>query len=326
MKDSLLSVEGLAVHFPTRSGVARAVDGIDLEIDSGRTLALVGESGCGKTVTALAIPRLVPAPGRIVAGRILWKGEDLLRLEEAHLRRLRGAQIAMVFQEPSTALDPIFTVGDQIGEVLRWHCGASASQARAAAVDALAAMGLGDPLRVVDQIPEQLSGGMRQRVALAMAMAAEPQLLIADEPTTALDVSLQAQVLDLIREVQARSGVALLLVTHDLGVVSEMAQEVAVMYAGKIVERASRDELFGAAAHPYTRGLLASLPRLDGPPRAVNPIPGSVPDARCWPTGCRFRERCPIASERCAVEEPLLTPLSNSHGVACHHPDGEPSA
>ena len=323
-----LRIEGLAVEFPASradESPARAVDGIDLEVPAGRTLALVGESGCGKTLTACSVLRLLPKPGRVVAGRVLWKGADVLSFDGRRLRRLRGGEIAMVFQDAAAALDPVFTVGEQVAEVLRVHRGLSRGAARAAAVDELARAGLPRPERWAREVPHRLSGGMKQRAALAIALAGGPELLLADEPTTALDVSVQAQVLELLASVQEQEGIGILLVTHDLGVVAESANEVAVMYAGRIVERVGRDQLFREPLHPYTRGLLTSLPRLEGPLRALVPIAGQVPQPRERPSGCAFRTRCPLASERCLEEEPRLSAWNGSavHELACHHPEGE---
>ena len=324
-----LCIEGLVIEFPAAGpgeSPARAVDGIDLEVTAGRTLALVGESGCGKSLTACAVLRLLPAAARVVAGRVLWKGADVLTFDRRRLRRLRGGEIAMVFQDAAAALDPVFTVGEQVAEVLCVHRGLGKRAARAAAVDELARVGLPQPERWAGEYPHRLSGGMKQRAALAIALAGGPQLLVADEPTTALDVSVQAQVLELLSSVQARDGIGILLVTHDLGVVAQSAHEVAVMYAGRVVERAQRDELFREPLHPYTRGLLASLPRLEGPRSLLAPIAGQVPDPRERPSGCAFRTRCPVASDRCRKEEPPLNPWSGnpSRAVACHHP-GEQS-
>jgi peptide/nickel transport system ATP-binding protein len=323
----LLELDGLQVHFETEEGTSRAVDGVSYKIHAGETLGVVGESGCGKSVTALSILRLIPdPPGRIVGGRIRFRDRDLARLSEAEMRQVRGNRIAMIFQEPMTALNPVFTVGDQIAEVVRLHRGASAAEARARAIEMLERVGIPSPERRVDEYPHQLSGGMRQRVMIAMAMACDPELLIADEPTTALDVTIQAQVLELIRELQRSSGMSVLLITHDLGVVAENAHHVAVMYAGKVVEYAPVDELFARPRHPYTIGLFRSLPDLVAPGERLQTIPGIVPAAHAFPSGCRFRTRCPIAVEHCAAVEPPLAPLAaegpsseaHVHTVACH--------
>jgi len=308
--------------------VARAVDGVDLTIHAGETLGVVGESGSGKSVTALSIMRLLPAPpARYAGGRILFRGEDLLTKSDAELRRVRGDEIAMIFQEPMTALNPVFTVGDQIMETVRQHRGYDAARARVHALEMLNKVGIPAPERRVDEYPHQLSGGMRQRVMIAIAMSCDPQLLIADEPTTALDVTIQAQILDLIRGLQQSAGMSVLLITHDLGVVAETAQNVAVMYAGKVVEYASASDLFERPRHPYTIGLLRSLPQLARPGERLATIPGVVPSATRFPSGCRFRTRCSLATAECAVDEPRLLPLqplrlqaqAETHTVACHH-------
>ncbi len=319
----ILEVRGLRTHFFSEEGTSRAVDGVDLVIHEGETLGVVGESGCGKSVTALSVLRLIPEPpGRIVEGRILFRGQDLLKLSEAEMRRVRGNDIAMIFQEPMTALNPVYTVGDQIMEAVRLHRGASPAEARERAIEMLAKVGIPSPAQRVDEYPHQLSGGMRQRVMIAMAMSCDPKLLVADEPTTALDVTIQAQVLDLMNQLQEEEGMSLMLITHDLGVVAETAHHVAVMYAGKVVEYASVERLFNAPRHPYTIGLFRSLPDLAGDRAGRLPtIPGIVPSAFRFPSGCRFRTRCPIATERCAREEPPLVavPDDPDHQVACHY-------
>ncbi len=320
----LLRIEGLRTHFLTDDGVARAVDGVDLTIHAGETLGVVGESGSGKSVTALSIMRLLPSPpARYVGGRVLFRGEDLLAKSDAELRRLRGNDIAMVFQEPMTALNPVFTVGDQLMETVRLHRGYDAARAREHAIQMLTRVGIPAPERRVDEYPHQLSGGMRQRVMIAIAMSCDPALLIADEPTTALDVTIQAQILDLVRELQRSTGTSVMLITHDLGVVAETAHRVAVMYAGKVVEHAPVVALFEDARHPYTRGLLRSLPELARPGERLATIPGVVPSATRFPSGCRFRTRCARASARCAEEEPALVSVAagSEHTVACHHPE-----
>jgi oligopeptide/dipeptide ABC transporter ATP-binding protein len=307
---SLLEITGLRVAF----GTAAPVDGIDLSLEAGRTLGLVGESGSGKTLTALAIMGLVPPPGRVVAGRIELAGRDLLGLDERTLRGLRGAAAAMVFQEPMTALNPVLTVGAQIAEAAALH-GAGPAAARARALEMLRLVEIPDAERRLDAYPHQLSGGMRQRVMLAMALTAGPRLLIADEPTTALDVTIQAQVLDLLGALQRRLGMAVLLVTHDLGVVAERADQIAIMYAGRIVETGGAPAVLGAPAHPYTRALLASLPV---PGRArLDAIPGTVPDPARLPSGCRFRDRCRDAIADCARVDPALRPVGAQRRAAC---------
>jgi len=320
----LLELRDLRTSFDGDAGVARAVDGVSLRIGVGETLALVGESGCGKSVTGLSILRLVPSPpGRIDGGAVLFRGEDLLRCSLERMRQVRGNEIAMIFQDPMTALNPVRTVGAQIVESLRLHAGLDRRAARARAIELLTRVGIAGPKRRIDEYPHALSGGMRQRVMIAMAMACGPSLLIADEPTTALDVTIQAQILGLIRELKQRDGTSVLLITHDLGVVAETADRVAVMYAGRLCEEAPLAELFERPQHPYTIGLFQCLPGLRSRHEPLVPIPGTVPSADRWPSGCRFRTRCPIATQRCAVEDPELS-VRSSHGghrVACHHVD-----
>jgi oligopeptide/dipeptide ABC transporter ATP-binding protein len=314
----LLSVRGLKTQFFTEDGVVPAVDGIDLEIKSGQTLGLVGESGCGKSVTGLSLLRLVAAPGRIVAGDITLKGESLLALPETEMRRRRGPQIAMIFQEPMTSLDPLFPVRDPLIEALRTHKGLSKREARAQAIELLRSVGIPNPERRVDSYPHELSGGMRQRVMIAVALSCRPAVLIADEPTTALDVTVQAQILELLRQLQAETGTAILLITHNLGVVAENCDAVAVMYAGRVVETGPIRALFRNPRHPYTQGLLHAVPRLDHPPKQpLATIPGTVPNLLRLPVGCRFRDRCPWAQAKCAQEEPNLLPVDPGHSAAC---------
>ncbi len=313
----LLEVRDLRVSFFTPRGEVRAVDGVSFTIDEGETFGLVGESGCGKSVTALSLLRLLDGSGRIVGGDIVFAGRTLLALSEEEMRSLRGDQIAMVFQEPMTSLNPVFTVGYQIGEVLEVHRGMSRKQARAEAIELLRLVEIPEPERRVDAYPHQLSGGMRQRVMIAMALACRPRLLIADEPTTALDVTIQAQILDLLAHLQEQFGMAVLFVTHDLGIVAERARRVAVMYAGRIVEEAETATLFRNPLHPYTRGLLRSIPRLGMRVRRLAAIPGSVPDPLALPSGCRFRDRCTYAVARCAEIDPQLEPFGDSRAVAC---------
>jgi oligopeptide/dipeptide ABC transporter ATP-binding protein len=321
----LLDVRDLVVEFDTARGTVRAVDGVDLSIARGGTLGLVGESGCGKSVTSLAIMRLLDPNAHIRRGSIEFDGRDLVPLEESAMRRLRGSRLAMIFQEPTTSLNPVFTVGSQVAEALRIHRGLRRDLAWAGAVELMRQVEIPDAERRAASYPHELSGGMRQRVMIAMAISCEPALLIADEPTTALDVTIQAQILDLLRDLKQRLGMSLLLITHDLGVVATEADEVAIMYAGRIVERAPSRALFAAPAHPYTQALLASLPRLERRAERLTPIPGSVPDLLELPSGCRFRDRCPRASERCAREDPQLAEIAPGRAVACFHPtvDGE---
>ena len=315
---ALLEVRDLRVTFFTPAGEVRAVDGVGFSVAAGRTLGLVGESGCGKSVSAFSILRLVSPPGRIVGGSIRFDGRELLELSEREMRALRGNHIAMVFQEPSSSLNPVFTIGSQIGEAVRLHQKVDRREARRRAIALLELVEIPEAAHRVDAYPHQLSGGMRQRAMIAMALSCEPRLLIADEPTTALDVTIQAQILDLLAGLQRRLGMALLLVTHDLGVVAQRADNVAVMYAGRIVEQAPVERLFDAPLHPYTRGLLNSVPRL-GTERArrLDAIPGVVPDPLHWPSGCRFRDRCAIAVAACAAVDPALEQHGDAHLAAC---------
>ena len=316
--DVVLDVRDLKTHFKTERGFFRAVDGVSFQVARGRTLAVVGESGCGKSVTSLSIMGLVPEPPGIKAGgEILFEGKDLLAKSRAELEQIRGAKIAMIFQEPMTSLNPVYRVGDQIVEGLVKHRGLSARAARERAIEMLRLVRIPSPETRVDAFPHEMSGGMRQRVMIAIALACEPQVLIADEPTTALDVTIQAQVLDLMRDLKSRLGTAIILITHDLGVVAEMADDVVVMYAGKVVERASVAQLFEDAQHPYTLGLLASVPRLDADQERLQTIDGMVPTPETMPAGCRFAPRCTLASDRCLSEMPPLRELTAGHQVAC---------
>jgi peptide/nickel transport system ATP-binding protein len=321
--EPLLAIENLKTHFYTIDGVVRAVDGVSYAVNAGETLAVVGESGCGKSVAALSILRLIPSPpGRIVSGTIRFQGTDLLTLSEAEMRSIRGNKISMIFQEPMTSLNPVLTVSRQIAETLRLHQGLDSSAAGRRAVEMLRLVRIPEPERRARQYPHQLSGGMRQRVMIAMALACNPKLLIADEPTTALDVTIQAQILDLMRELKAKIGAAIILITHDLGVVAEMAQRVAVMYAGRKVEEAPVRALFSNPSHPYTLGLLASVPRLGAtlgqhaPPRLVE-ISGTVPSLRDPIIGCAFAPRCSFVTERCRREIPPLETKGAEHLAAC---------
>jgi oligopeptide/dipeptide ABC transporter ATP-binding protein len=318
----LLQVKDLRTSFFTPEGEVRAIDGVSFEIGEGKTLGLVGESGCGKSVTSLSIMRLVPSPpGRIVGGEIFYRGRDLLKLNKEEMRKIRGNEISMIFQEPMTSLNPVFTVGNQIGEAIRLHQGLGKKETRRKTIDMLRLVKIADPESRVDAYPHQLSGGMRQRVMIAMALSCNPSLLIADEPTTALDVTIQAQILELMKELQQKIGMALLLITHDLGVVAEQADEVAIMYAGKIVERASAERIFTRPLHPYTVGLLNSLPGAGTKKkRRLAAIPGVVPSPLDVPSGCRFRDRCPRAAALCADAEPQLVELEPGHWAACHFP------
>jgi peptide/nickel transport system ATP-binding protein len=325
--ERLLEIEDLRTYFFTRDGVVRAVDGVSIEVRRGETLGVVGESGCGKSVTSLSILRLIPEPpGRIVSGAIRFAGTDLLKLSEAEMREIRGNEISMIFQEPMTSLNPVLTVSRQISETLMLHQGLDARGAAARAVEMLRLVKIPEPERRAQQYPHELSGGMRQRVMIAMALACNPKLLIADEPTTALDVTIQAQILDLMRELKQKIGAAIILITHDLGVVAEMAQRVVVMYAGRKVEEAPVKELFRRPRHPYTVGLLNSVPHLGAtrgratPPRLAE-IPGMVPSLREEIVGCAFAPRCPFVTDRCRRETPVLETKGAAHVVACFETD-----
>jgi len=314
----LLEVENLVTVFQTSEGVVRAVDGVDFRVGAGETVALVGESGCGKSVSALSILRLVQAPaGRIESGRVLLDGVDLAGLPEPEMRKVRGARIAMIFQEPMTSLNPVLTVGFQIAEAVQLHRGLSRAAAWAEAVKMLELVEIPDPAERARAYPHQLSGGMRQRVMIAMALSCGPELLIADEPTTALDVTIQAQILELLDGLRARLGMALLLITHDLGVVAERAERVLVMYAGRVVEEGPVSEVFSDPCHPYTKGLLRSVPRLGRPRSKLDTIEGFVPRLTELPSGCRFRNRCEFAEPQCAVVDPPLGKFGAGRGAAC---------
>jgi len=328
MPDPLLHVDGLKTFFELEEGTVQAVDGVSFAIGKGETLGLVGESGCGKSVTAMSILQLNPVPPtRYASGRILFEGRDLLTLPPRELRKVRGNAIAMIFQEPMTSLNPVYTVGDQIGEVLRLHRGMTPPQARAASIAMLQKVGIPSPDERVDTYPHQMSGGMKQRVMIAMALACGPQLLIADEPTTALDVTIQAQILELLAQMQAEMGMSILLITHSLGVVAETADHVAVMYAGRIVEYASTADLFATPRHPYTFGLLQSLPEMHKPGQErLHEIAGTVPSPLSWPSGCRFRTRCFNAQPKCAEVDPQLVSGGAGRLLACHYPVGTEQA
>jgi peptide/nickel transport system ATP-binding protein/oligopeptide transport system ATP-binding protein len=314
----LLSIEGLRTVFHSASGDVPAVDGVSLSVAKGRTLGIVGESGCGKSMLSLSVMRLVPQPGRIAAGRVMFDGRDLIGLPPAEMRAIRGNRIAMIFQEPMTSLNPVFTVGDQITEAMRAHDrSASAGALKSRAIAALGRVRIPAPDRRFDEYPHQMSGGMRQRVMIAMALACEPDLLIADEPTTALDVTVQAQILDLLRELQQQSGMAIILITHDLGVVAEMADEVAVMYSGRVVERTSGTAIFDDPQHPYTLGLLGSIPKIEETQERLLAIEGAVPAPFALPPGCRFHPRCVFREPACEAEIPALRDVGGGHLAAC---------
>jgi oligopeptide/dipeptide ABC transporter ATP-binding protein len=315
----LLDVRDLKTYFFTDGGVVRAVDGVTYTVQPGETVALVGESGCGKSVSALSVMRLVAAPaGRIVGGRVLFQGRDLLTLDEESMRKVRGREIAMVFQEPMTSLNPVLSIGRQLTEPLEIHLRMPHEQARQRAVDLLTTVGIPDPERRLTQYPHQFSGGMRQRMMIAMALACNPALVLADEPTTALDVTIQAQILELMRDLARERGIALVLITHNLGVVARYADRVNVMYAGKMVEQGSARDVYAAPRHPYTMGLLRSVPRLDVPRKAkLQPIDGQPPDLTRLPPGCAFAPRCQYAVARCQTEVPPLMPVAADHASAC---------
>ena len=315
---SLLEIADLKTHFVTDRGVARAVDGVSFDVSRGQTVALVGESGCGKTVTALSIMRLVPdPPGKIVNGRVVFQGRDLLGLTERQMRSVRGKEIAMIFQEPMTSLNPVFRVGAQVAEAIILHQKVSKREARKRTVELLDKVGIPEAEKRADEYPHQMSGGMCQRVMIAMALSCNPALLIADEPTTALDVTIQAQILALLRELQQEFHMSILLITHDLGIVAETAENVAVMYASKIVEWAPCTGLFREPLHPYTVGLFRSLPRLEGERKRLRVIPGTVPSPLDFPSGCKFHPRCPIAADKCATDEPELMDAADGRLAAC---------
>ena len=319
--ERLLEVRGLKTYFFTEAGVVKAVDGVDLYVKHGEVLGLVGESGCGKSVTAFSIIQLVGVPGKVVAGEVIFDGDDLLKMNDAEIRRVRGNRIAMIFQQPTSCLNPVFKVGDQISEVLEIHQTLGKKAGRERAVELLKLVGIPEPEKGVEAYPHELSGGMAQRVMIAMALACMPELLIADEPTTALDVTIQAQILDLLRDLQSKTGTAIILITHDLGIVAEMCERVAVMYAGRIVEEAGVETLFSNPKHPYTIGLLGSVPVLGVVKDKLDVIPGSVPNLINLPRGCQFAPRCRPRVERnleiCTQQEPELKFIQPQHQVRC---------
>jgi len=321
MSRHLLEIRGLKTHFATDEGMVHAVDGVDLAIDRGETLGVVGESGCGKSVTALSVMRLLAMPpARIVAGEILWQGRDLLRLGAEEMRRIRAREIAMVFQEPMTSLNPVYSIGEQIAEVIRLHQGIGRRAALEKTIDMLKLVHIPHPERRVRDYPHQFSGGMRQRVMIAMALSCNPKLLIADEPTTALDVTIQAQILDLLAELKEKFGMAVMLITHAMGVIAETAQRVVVMYAGKVIEEAAVEELFSEPRHPYTQGLIRSIPRIDTAAlskQRLEAIAGVVPSLLEPAPGCRFAPRCCFARAQCTAQTPPLREIRRGHKVAC---------
>ncbi|HEY2524558.1 MAG TPA: ABC transporter ATP-binding protein [Candidatus Binataceae bacterium] len=314
----LLEVKDLRTSFFTDAGEVRAVDGVSFAVEPGKLMGLVGESGSGKTASVLSVMRLLPESARVVGGAVMFEGRDLLKLSEPEMRAVRGAKIAMIFQEPMTSLNPVFTIGSQIGEAVRLHQRTARRETLERTIEALRLVGIADPERRVNDYPHQLSGGMRQRVMIAMALACNPRLLIADEPTTALDVTIQAQILDLIRELQARLGLAVILVTHDLGIVAQYADDVTILYAARVMEQAPSAELFRNPLNPYTRGLLESIPGADGQHhRRLRAIAGTIPSALRPPSGCRFHPRCPMAIDECARVDPPLAAKASQHLVAC---------
>ena len=326
MADAVLEIRDLVTEFRTDHGVVRAVDGVAFSIPARGTLGLVGESGSGKSVTALSIMRLVASPGRVASGEIRYNGKDLVTLPIEEMRAIRGNRIAMIFQEPMTSLNPVHTVGDQVGEAVRLHQKKSRAEARTIAIEMFRLVGIPSPEERIDAYPHQLSGGMRQRVMIAMALACKPDLLIADEPTTALDVTIQAQILELLKSLQRELGMSILLITHDLGVVAETCDEVVVMYAGRVVEQAPTKTLFASPRHHYTAGLLASVPAYgDGTHERLREIKGIVPSLWELPKGCKFSDRCPAVQDRCRAEEPELLQLGGSK-VRCHFPLPEAGA
>jgi len=315
---TLLSVENLVTSFRTSAGEVRAVDGVSITVEHGQTLGIVGESGCGKSVLSLSIMGLLAHPGRVTEGRVMLEGRNLLDLSSRQMRDVRGREIGMIFQEPMTSLNPVYSIGYQITEAMRAHDPkASNAELRARAVAVLDRVRIPSAARRFDEYPHQLSGGMRQRVMIAMALACKPKLVIADEPTTALDVTVQAQILELLRELQAETGMGIILITHDLGVIAEMADKVAVMYAGRVVERSASADLFDDPQHPYTLGLLGSIPRVDEDKTRLTAIEGTVPPPFAWPPGCRFAPRCPFSVEACTVSPPPLREVAPHHSAAC---------
>ena len=328
MTENLLSVKNLKTYFRTEAGEAKAVDGVSFDIDRGETLGLVGESGCGKSVTSLSVMRLVPEPpGKTVGGEIRYRGQDLVQISDDDMRKVRGNDIAMIFQEPMTSLNPVFTCGYQIDEAVILHQGLNPTQAREKTVEMLKLVGIPDPEQRANEYPHQLSGGMRQRVMIAMALSCNPDVLIADEPTTALDVTIQAQILELLEKLQTELGMAVLMITHDLGVIAEVADRVAVMYAGKVVEMSEVNRIFKTPRHPYTIGLLESIPKLNEQKETLSVIPGTVPEATRFPVGCRFAPRCSQADDVCLREEPPLLAIeedevAGTHQVACWFAEG----
>lgn len=323
MSEKLLEVKNLHTYFDTEAGVVKAVNGVDFHIEAGKTLGIVGESGSGKSVTSMSVIRLLDYPGKIAAGEVIYRGEDLTKVSEARMRAIRGNEISVIFQEPMTSLNPVFKVGKQIGEALILHQNLTKKEARQRSIQLLRDVKIPRPEKVVDDYPHQLSGGMRQRVMIAMALACNPAILIADEPTTALDVTIQAQILSLMNDLKNDQNTAILFITHDLGVVNQMADDVVVMYCGEVVEYASVDEIFGKTKyqHPYTEGLLDSIPRIDTQSKRLDPIPGAVPHPLDLPKGCKFAPRCKFATEKCHNEHPQLVAVNGGQKVRCFYPE-----
>ena len=318
MSSKLLKISGLKTYFYTEEGIVPAVDGLDLELDEGETLAVVGESGCGKSVTSLSILRLIPnPPGKILDGEILYKNEDLLKKTEKEMRKIRGNDISMIFQEPMTSLNPVFTVGHQIMETLRFHQGLNREQARERAIEMIRLVGIPTPEKVVDNFPHQMSGGMRQRVMIAIALACNPKILIADEPTTALDVTIQAQILRLLSDLKKKTNTAIILITHDLGIVAQIAENVMVMYAGEAVEYADVKSIYREPLHPYTIGLLKSIPKMTEDRDKLYNIKGTIPSPNNYPKGCRFAPRCEHTMDICMNKKPNLIQLDNGRKIRC---------
>ena len=321
---SLLDIKNLSIHFQTEEGDVCAVNGIDLSVEPGKTLGLVGETGAGKTTTALGILRLVPEPGKVLSGTIEYKGKDIMKMSEKEVQDIRGNEISMIFQDPMTALNPVMTVGDQVAEVVLRHQNCSKSEAQGRMIEILGKVGIG--AERAGDFPHQFSGGMKQRVVIAIALACNPALLLADEPTTALDVTIQAQVLEMIKELQEKQGTSMLLITHDLGVVAETCDKVAIMYAGEIVEYGTLEHIFNHVLHPYTKGLFDSLPSLDRDVHRLHPIDGLMPDPSNLPEGCKFHPRCPWATPECSQREPALSEIEPGHLVRCLLAEGKERA
>ncbi|HNS67600.1 MAG TPA: ABC transporter ATP-binding protein, partial [Mesotoga infera] len=319
--NALLQVKDLRTYFHTEDGIVKAVDGVTFDVYAGETLGIVGESGCGKSVTSLSVMRLLDEKGEIAGGEIIFEGKNVMAIPESQMMKIRGNDMAMIFQEPMTALNPVFTIGFQIMEAILLHQDVNKEQARKMAIDMLRKVGIPEPEKRVDEYPHELSGGMRQRAMIAMALSCNPKLLFADEPTTALDVTIQAQILELMKSLQEQYGMALVMITHDLGVIAEMAQRVVVMYAGKVVEYAEVHTLFKKPRHPYTWGLMNAIPKLDEDREVLYNIPGVVPDPLDFPDGCRFNTRCPLATDKCRKEEPPLVEVDENHTSACWYVD-----